>query len=154
MRALARWIRGALSVGVTWSVLWIMIGIAIWTVLKIFQPEDIGPGEGLDRALPILGLVGLLSGLGFSGLLTLAERRRGLRELSLGRVALWGALGSAAVPLLMGADGSMGWLTGALGAAFATASVAIARRGTGHEPTLPAAGDREPRPAALGSGGR
>ena len=141
MRALARWIRGALSVGVTWSVLWVMIGVALWGVFKIFQPEDIGPGEGLSVVLPILGTVGLLSGLGFSGLLTLAERRRGLGELSLGRVGLWGALGSAAVPLLMGADPSMGWLTGSLGAVFATSSVAIARRGTGGEPALPAPGD-------------
>jgi hypothetical protein len=125
----ARWLRGALAVGLTWAVLWIVFGIVLGSVIWIFQPEDIGPGEGLSKALPILGLVGLLSGLGFAALLSLAERRRKLRELSLARVALWGLLGSAAVPWLMGADGSEGWLTGFLGATFAAGSVAIARRG-------------------------
>lgn len=129
MRRLVRWLRGALSVGLTWALLWIVFGILFGTAIRVFRPEDIGPGEGLSRVLPILGLVGLLSGLGFAAVLSLAERRRQLRELSLGRVAVWGFLGSAAIPLLMGADWSEGWLTGVLGATFATASVAIARRG-------------------------
>jgi hypothetical protein len=124
-----RWLRGALGIGLTWAVLWVVLGILLLALFLIFDPADIGPGEGPSRVLPILGLVGFLSGLGFAGLLFLAERRRTLRELSLGRVALWGLLGSAAIPLLMGADGSMGWLTGFLGATFATTSVAMARRG-------------------------
>lgn len=134
MKRLARWLRGALSVGLTWSVLWIAFGVVLMTVLWIVAPADIGPGEGPGKALPILGLVGLLSGVGFASLLSLAERRRALGELSLGRVALWGMLGSAAVPLLMGADASMGVLTGTLGALFAAGSVALARRGAGREP--------------------
>jgi len=129
VRSLIRWLRGALSVGLTWAVLWMLFGVVLGTVIRVFRPEDIGPGEGLSRVLPILGLVGLLSGLGFAVLLSLAERRRPLRELSLGRVALWGLLGSAAIPFMMGADAGEGWLTGILGATFATASVGIARRG-------------------------
>lgn len=109
------------------------------TVVRVFRPADIGPGEGLTRVLPILGLVGLLSGLGFAALFSLAERRRQLRDVPLPRVALWGLLGSAAIPLLMGTDGSMGWLTGALGATFATASVATARRGAVRQPNEPLA---------------
>ena len=126
---LARWLRGALGVALTWAALWVLVGLAIYAVIRTVDPGDIGPGEGLDRALPILALVGFLSGLGFAALLSLVERRRTLRELSLGRVALWGLLGSAAVPLLMGTDASMGGLTGALGALFAAGSLAIARRG-------------------------
>ena len=131
MRAFMRWLRGAVSIGLTWAALWVLIGLVLFTVIRIVHPEDIGPGEGLGKVLPILGLVGLLSGLGFAGLFSLGERRRTLRQLSLGRVALWGLLGSAAIPLLMGTDGSMGWLTGVLGATFAAGSVALARRGLG-----------------------
>jgi hypothetical protein len=143
MASLVRWLRGALGIGVTWTVLWLVIGLLIYTVIRIVDPADIGPGEGLGTALPILGLVGFLSGLGFAALLSLAERRRTLHELPLWRVAFWGMLGSAAVPLLMGTDASMGGLTGALGATFAAASLAIARRGAARvdEPAEAAATD-------------
>lgn len=128
MRLLARRIRGALGIGVTWGAMWVAIGLAVMTALAIFRPEEIDPGEGPARVLPILGLVGFLSGLGFSGWLSLAERRRSLHQLSLWRVAFWGLLGGVAIPLLMGTDGSMGWVTGPMGAAFAAASVGTARR--------------------------
>jgi len=128
MRFLARRIRGALGIAVTWGALWVVIGLVVFTAFAIFDPEDIDPGEGPARVLPIFALVGFLSGLGFAVWLSLAERRRTLHQLSLWRVALWGLLGGVAIPLLMGADGSMGWLTGPMGAAFAAASVAAARR--------------------------
>ena len=129
MRRFARWLRGALGIGLTWAGLWVVFGIVVGIVIRIVDPSDIGPGEGPGVVLPILAVVGFLSGLGFAGLFSLAERRRTLTELSPGRAALWGLVGSAAIPLLMGTDGSMGWLTGTLGATFAAASVAIARRG-------------------------
>lgn len=80
MGLLARRIRGALGIGVTWGAKWVVL------------------------------------------------RRRTLHQLSLWRVALWGLLGGVAIPLLMGTDGSMGWISGPMGAAFAAASVAAARR--------------------------
>lgn len=128
MTRLVRALRGATVIGIAWGFAWILVGALIWLVIRVVSPEDIAPGEGPERALPILGLVGLLSGLGFAALLALAERRNRLETLSLPRVALWGLLGSAAIPLLMGTDGSMGWVTGPMGAVFAAASVAIARR--------------------------
>jgi membrane associated rhomboid family serine protease len=128
MTRLVRALRGAAVIGSAWGFAWILVGALIAAVIGVVSPEDIGPGEGPERALPILGLVGLLSGVGFAALLAFAERRTQLEELSLPRVALWGLLGSAAIPLLMGADASMGWVTGPMGAVFATASVAIARR--------------------------
>ena len=138
MRLLARRVRGALGIGVTWGALWIAIGVVVITLLAVFRPEEIDPGEGPAKVLPIFGLVGFLSGLGFAVWLSLAERRRTLRQLSLLRVALWGLLGGVAIPLLMGTDGSMGWVTGPMGAAFAGASVAAARRRA-----LPEPGPRE-----------
>src|SRR5687768_11985217 len=138
MTNIRRWLRGALGTGLIWAVLWIIIGVLMMTGIWLVDPEQIG-NDGPSWVLPILGTVGFLSGLGFASLLSLAERRHSLRELSLGRVALWGMLGSAAIPLLMGTDGSMGWLTGTLGAVFAAGSVAIARRGSPAEPNPPAA---------------
>lgn len=128
MAELVRRLRGALGIGVTWGVLWAAIGVVLALTIGVVDPEDIDPGEGPARVAAIFGLVGFLSGLGFAGLLSLAERRRTIAQLSLGRVALWGVLGGAAIPLLMGTDGSMGWVTGPMGAIFATASVAAARR--------------------------
>lgn len=130
MTKLIRRLRGALGIGLTWGVLWIVVGSAIGVGIAIFQPEDIGPGEGFGRALPIFGLVGFLSGLGFAILISLAERRRTIERLSGLRVMLWGVLGSAAVPLLIGANPGMGWITGPMGALFAATTIAIARRGT------------------------
>lgn len=120
----------------TWGVLWVVIGLVVFTAFTIFDPEDIDPGEGPAKVLPIFALIGFLSGLGFAVWLSLAEGRRTLHQLPLWRVALWGLLGGVAIPLLMGTDGSMGWLTGPMGAAFAAASVAAARRRTlsGAEP--------------------
>jgi hypothetical protein len=116
MSSLVRRVRGALAIGAVWGAVWIAIGLVVWAVIRMLAPEDIEPGEGLDTALPILGLAGFLAGLGFAGLLSIAERRAALDDLSLPRVALWGLLGSAAIPWLIGSDGSMGWVTGPLGA--------------------------------------
>lgn len=128
MTTLLRRLRGALGVGATWAALWVACGLGLVGIISIFRPGDIDPGEGLGTMIPVFATVGFLSGLGFAGLLWLAERRRTLPRLSLGRVAVWGMLGSAAIPLLMGTDGSMGVLTGLLGGVFAAGSVAAARR--------------------------
>jgi hypothetical protein len=130
MTQLVRRLRGALGIGVTWGVLWAAIGLVLGVILGVVRPEDIDPGEGPGKIASVLGLVGFLSGLGFAGLFSLAERRRTIHELSLGRVALWGLLGAAAIPLLTGADASVGFITGPMGAVFAATSVAAARRGT------------------------
>jgi hypothetical protein len=128
MKKLVRWIRGAVGIGVTWAALWVVVGAVVMSVVKVFHPEDIGPGEGFARAAAILSTLGFLSGIGFATVFSLAERKRTLRELSLVRVAVWGALGSVAIPVLMGTNGSMWPLVAFLGATFSTASVAIARR--------------------------
>ena len=130
MRRLVRWLRGALSIGVTWAVLWALLGTLLFILFKLFQPEDIDPGEALGDVLPVFAFIGLLSGLGFAALLSLAERRHQVSALSLRRVALWGALGSASIPLMLGAMPADGLIFSVLGAGFAAGSVAIARRGS------------------------
>lgn len=139
MNDLVRRLRGALGIGVTWGVLWAAIGLVLGFVVGVVRPDQIDAGEGPGKVAAVLGLVGFLSGLGFSALIAVAERRRTIRELSLGRVALWGLLGAAAIPLLTGADASVGLITGPMGALFATTSVVTARRGTlrgAESPTL------------------
>ena len=129
MNSIGRRLRGALVIAVTWGGLWAAIGVALTLIVGSVRPAEIDPGEGPGNVATVLGLVGFLSGLAFAGLLSLGENRRTIRELSMGRVALWGFLGAAAIPALTGAAVGEGWITGSLGAIFATASLAGARRG-------------------------
>jgi len=154
MNALRK-LRGLLGVGITWGTLWAGVGAMIGLVIGIVTPE------GWTYANPVLewalgmGAYGLVSGLGFGTLLSLGEGRKRLLELSLPRVAFWGVLGSAAVPLLFGALGTFDagttvvdvaqaiLLTASLGGASAPAAVVLARRAA-----LEAGAER----AALGAG--
>lgn len=52
MRLLARRIRGALGIGVTWGAMWVAIGVVVITLLAVFRPEEIDPGEGPAKVLP------------------------------------------------------------------------------------------------------
>ena len=128
MTELLRKLRGALGIGVTWGVSWAVLGALLGIIVGIVRPSDIDPGEGPATIARVLGLVGLISGSGFAALLSLAESRKSLGELSLVRAAPWGFLGAAAIPALTGADASMGLISGTLGALFATGSIATARR--------------------------
>ena len=128
MITLVRRLRGALGIALTWGVLWAPIGLALGLILAALRPGDIDPGEGPGRIAAVFGVVGFLSGLGSAALLSLGEQRKTIRQLSPARVALWGALGAAAIPLLIGADASMALMTGSMGALFAAGSTVIARR--------------------------
>jgi hypothetical protein len=128
MTDLLRRLRGALGIGLTWGVSWAALGALLGVIVGIVRPSEIDPGEGPATIARVLGLVGLISGVGFAALLSLAERRKSLGELSLVRAALWGFLGAAAIPALTGADATMGLISGSLGALFATGSIATARR--------------------------
>ena len=67
MKELIRRLRGALGIGLTWAALWVVLGSVLMLVIGIVDPDQIDPGEGPAKALPILALVGFLSGLAFSG---------------------------------------------------------------------------------------
>lgn len=140
MNGFLRRLRGLLGVGVTWGALWSGIGAAIGFVIGVVNPDAWTLANPVvDWALG-MGAYGVISGFGFGALLSLGEGSKVLRELSLKRVALWGVLGSAAVPLLFGAFGffeagttlldvlqAMG-VTAMLGGTSAPGAVAIARR--------------------------
>lgn len=135
-----RKLRGALGVGVTWGAAWGVVGGAIGGVIQLLTPgASLFVTPMLGWALG-MGAYGLISGFGFSALLALGDGSRRLNELKLSRVAAWGILGSAFVPLafgflgffppsttLMDVLGAIA-LTGSLGGGFAAGSVAAARR--------------------------
>jgi len=134
-----RRIRGLFGVGLTWGVLWGAIGALIGLVVGVVAGDVAIATPVVEWALG-MGAYGVVSGLGFGTLLSLGEGSQTLRELSLKRVAVWGVLGSALVPLGFGALGFfeagttlldvLGAIavTATLGGTFASGSVAMARR--------------------------
>lgn len=130
MTTLLRRLRGLIGVGLSWAILWAAVIFAIGTVILIFDPASIDAGEEPWRmALTIVAPVGFVSGVLFGGMLMGAERKKSIRDLSLWRVALWGAIGGAALPLLTGMNDSLVFNTVPLGAIASTVTVALARRG-------------------------
>ena len=140
MNRLARRLRGLFGVGVTWGALWSLIGAGVGLVLGVVAPEIWGWTDRLFEWTIGMGLYGTVSGVGVGGLLALREGRRTVFDVSLGRAAIWGVVGAAAVPLLFGALGAFEigtttaevlgaiLVTGLLGGTFAPAAIAIARR--------------------------
>jgi hypothetical protein len=126
MDGLLRRLRGLAGIGLTWGVLWVMFGVALVLALRAFDPAQ--AGEGALTVGRVLGFAGFVSGISFGTLLTVAERRRNLRNLSAWRAGLWGAIGAAVIPLLTAADDKMLILTCPLGFLFATTSIILARR--------------------------
>jgi hypothetical protein len=119
--------------------MWAGIGAEIGLIIGIVDPEAWRWTNPIFDWAYGIGVYGFVSGVSFGALLSLKEGRKRLFDLSLGRVALWGLLGSAAVPALLGMFGLLpsGTLvveiveamivTGFLGGIFAPGSIAIAR---------------------------
>ena len=131
MRNWLRRLRGMLGMAVAWAVAWAV--------------------PALLAGVPLWILAGAISGAGFAVVFATAERERRLEDLSLKRMAVWGALGavvSAAVatPLLLLATGGalevVPFLIAVsmLGAGSAVGTVAIAKRAT--DPSLRSGGKR------------
>lgn len=70
--------------GLTWAFAWSLVGtIPRWIL-----------GYNPDAPFPIiLGVLGFIGGIAFSGVLMLAERRHRLDQVTLRRFAGWGAVG-------------------------------------------------------------
>lgn len=128
MGTLLRKLRGLLGLGLTWGILWAILTAAIGVVIWVVDPDSIDSGEGPLIASAIVGWQGFVAGVGFGILLSFAETRKAILDLSLIRAAIWGLLASAALPFLTGMPIGMLWFVCLLGATSASASVAIARR--------------------------
>jgi hypothetical protein len=102
-----RKLRGLVGIGLAWGTLWAAVTAVIGIVIGVFDPDSIDPGESPLIAGAIVGFQGFVAGVGFGILLSLAETRRTILDLSLIRVAVWGTLASAALPLLTGMPNGM-----------------------------------------------
>lgn len=94
MKKWLRRIRGAIGMGLTWAVGWALTGLAIGvaSLALPFLPWHLF-FEIFDAPLPALAVPGFFGGLFYSIVLGIAGRRRRFDELSLPRVAAWGAIG-------------------------------------------------------------
>ena len=117
-----------LGMGITWAVGWAILMFIIGTIIGVVDPDSIDAGEEPWRMALIIATVGFISGSAFALILSSAERRKRIRDLSVWRASIWGALGGAALPLLTTMNDSILANTMPLGAIFAASTVAIARR--------------------------
>lgn len=134
MKTWLRRVRGAVGMGLTWAVVWgpaaVLIGLFV------------DPDGSMDEMWVAIGAYpGFLGGVAFSAVLAIAARRRRLGELSLARVATWGAAAGllvGALPFVLGDPVTERplWLLAVvvigsitlLSAASAAGSLALARR--------------------------
>lgn len=155
MKKWLRRVRGAVGLGITWALFWAPVAVLIGFIID--------PDGSLDEMWPAIGAYpGFLGGVLFSVVLGIAARHRRLEELSIPRVAAWGALAGLMVgtlPFLIGDSSSdRVWLLAAvvigtittLSAASAAGSLALAQRAerramqdSGIDPSLLGAGMRE-----------
>ena len=142
---LLRRARGVFVTGLLWAIVWGILGCAVVLTQVISQsrPSEPSLARLILVALTFFGVWGGVSGSVFAIALTVAERQRSIEELSMGRVALWGAIGGATIPaigtaasVLAGAASrlqpDLAWLfaiTALLGSLCASATLALARRG-------------------------
>jgi len=128
MNQLLRRIRGIIGTGLTWAAAWIGLGAGLGALAGF-------PLTYLVRIALSNSVGGFIAGAAFATILSIAERKRTLGDLSLKRVALWGAAGGllvTSIPLAFGAPVAFLLapllINGGIGATLATGSVVMARR--------------------------
>ena len=139
MKKWLRRVRAAVTMGLMWAVPWAIVAVVIGMVVD--------PDESMDEMWPLIGAYpGFLGGVLFSIVLSIAERRRNLSELSVRRFGAWGAAAGlviGVVPFMLGTPSPevdvarlaavvIGSFT-LMSAASAAGSLALARRGETRE---------------------
>lgn len=97
MKIWLRRIRGALGMGLTWALAGFLAGMCMELIHNIW-PNPLG--SAVDIWPAALAYPGFFGGVAFSAVLGIAGRRRRFDELSLPRVAAWGAVGGLLVSLI------------------------------------------------------
>lgn len=132
MRKWLRRIRGAIGMGFIWAAAWSAAGLVPRWLL----------GINPDAPFPlILGALGFVAGITFSGVLALTEGRRRFDQMSLPRFAAWGAVGGLLLSAVFAEVASLGWgdvlviapTFAAACAVCASGSLALARRAVRRE---------------------
>lgn len=153
MKGFLRRLRGVITTGLLWAV----GSVAFFSVFEVLG----GRTDSLLIAIPFYAGFGFIMGGAFAGILSLTERHRRLEDLSLRRVALWGALGGLVflgiATLVFRPPELVSWLIlPILTAGFASGSVALAKRADtklieGDDDSVESLeGDDEPLPALEG----
>ena len=127
-----------LGLGLTWGVMWSAVLATLALIIGVFDPDSIDPGEGVGMMVKIGMTVGFVSGAFFGAVLSFAEGRKTFGELSLWRIAIWGAIGAAILPLATTMNNTVLLNTIPLGVISALVTVGIARRAS-----LPPAADSD-----------
>ena len=128
MRNLLKRCRGILGMGLTWAVAIGALFFMLAVVIGFFDPDSIDPGEAPILLARIGALVGFIAGSAFGLLMSFAEARKRILNLSLMRAGLWGAIASSLLPLLTSANDNMVILMAPIGAILGATSVAVAKR--------------------------
>jgi hypothetical protein len=103
-------LRRVLGIGVGWGIVWLACWAIVITVIGIFDPDSIDPGEGPMVMLTILGPMGFLSGVAVGTLLTIGARGRTAVHPSVVRSGWQGFLGTAIVQMAYLGHGDAGLL--------------------------------------------
>lgn len=133
-------LRGALGTGLTWAAGWAVLGGIHGFVIGALKPWQWELYNPVLTTAVGYAVGGLIAGTGFGAALAWIGRRESLQRISRFKVALCGAIGGAALPVIVhltrGLTSSAGWgdvaltasVTALLGAGSAVASLWIARR--------------------------
>lgn len=126
--AILRKLRGIAGMSLVWSAAFVAFWLLLGTIIRMVDPPSIDAGEGPLAMAPLFALLGAIAGTLFGITLAFGERRRTLAELKLPRMALWGAIGGAALPLLLGKPLGNVAVFAPLGALLSSGSLLLARR--------------------------
>lgn len=128
MNRLLKRVRGVLGTAFTWALAWVGLGAGLGALAGY-------PLSFLFRMALNSSAAGFVAGASFAVILSVAERNNSLEDLSLRRVAIWGAVGGLLVSVIPMAFGvPLPYLLGPLvinvgiGAGMASGSVVLARR--------------------------
>ena len=108
MRNWLRRVRGAIGMGLFWGLGGFAAGMVIELIHNLW-PNPLGALVDIWPAA--LAYPGFVGGVAFSAVLGIAGRRKRFDELSIPKVAAWGALGGLLVCLIPAAMVALGWAT-------------------------------------------
>jgi len=118
-----RRIRGALGTGLTWALGWAPVGaLTGWITGLVLGAPLLTIAANYATMFGVLGFVG---GTIFSSVLSVAERGRSFRQLSLARFLAWGALGGLVLGGLAVTANLLGSGFTVLGAVLASAATLL-----------------------------
>jgi hypothetical protein len=118
--------------GVTWALGWALVGVLLAAASTVLPPSIWNAfAKVFDAPAPALAVPGFVGGVLFSVVLGIAGRKNRIEDLSIGRVAAWGAIGGVLVSLVPAAMVLVGLATlnaqgGALWQLTATIAVPLA----------------------------